>query len=427
MQTTPQVPPQNWWRGATPPQRKALTAATLGWVLDSMDVLLFAIVLVHLVEHFGMTLAMGGFLNSLTLMSSAVGGLMFGLIADRIGRVRAMMMSILVYSIFTALCGFSQTITQLAIFRILLGLGVGGEWSTGAALISETWPAKHRGKAFGIMQSGFAVGYAAAAIVAAVVLPLWGWRAVFFVGVIPALFTLWIRRNVEEPKAWLISRAEVVARKRGAPSIGRLMRPDVRRNVVVASMVSTAAMFASWPLFLWIPSLLALPTEQGGAGLGDLQFNLFLLVMHTGSFAGYLTFGVLADRFSRKKIYITYVFMAAVLVPIYAATRDPTALFFIGPLIGFFGAGHFAGFGIITGELFPTEIRATAQGFTYNIGRGISALSPYAIGKLIDLYGFTAAFQATAGLYLLTGLCLFLFPEPGKEARDRRAVDVVTA
>ena len=193
---------QPWWREVTDQQRKALIAATLGWVLDSMDVLLYAIVLGNLIEHFDMSFAMGGFLNSLTLMSSAIGGLAFGLIADRLGRVRAMMMSILVYSIFTAACGFSQTITQLAIFRIILGLGVGGEWSTGAALISETWPERHRGKAFGIMQSGFAVGYAMAALAAAFVLPVFGWRAVFFIGVAPALFTLWIRRNVEEPAVW---------------------------------------------------------------------------------------------------------------------------------------------------------------------------------------------------------------------------------
>ena len=145
-------PKHSWWQDINAEQRKALIAATLGWVLDSMDVLLYAIVLGHLIEYFDMSFALGGFLNSLTLMSSAIGGIAFGLIADRIGRVKAMMMSILVYSIFTAACGFSQTITQLAIFRIILGLGVGGEWSTGAALISETWPSQHKGKAFGIMQ-----------------------------------------------------------------------------------------------------------------------------------------------------------------------------------------------------------------------------------------------------------------------------------
>jgi len=190
-----------------------------------------------------------------------------------------------------------------------------------------------------------------------------------------------------------------------------LLRPDIRGNVAAASLVSVCAMFASWGLFLWIPPLLSMPIERGGAGLSATQFPLFLFVMHTGSFFGYLTFGALADRFSRKKIYLTYVLLAAILVPIYAASRNPLALFVIGPAIGFFGAGHFAGFGVLTGELFPTNIRATAQGFSYNIGRGISAVAPYTVGKMVDLYGFTAAFYLTAFMYLMTFFSLFLIPE----------------
>jgi MFS family permease len=370
---------------------------------------------------------MGGFLGSLTLIASALGGVAFGFLADRFGRTKSMMASILIYSIFTAACGFAQSITELAVFRFLLGLGVGGEWSTGAALISETWPEKHRGKAFGIMQSGFAVGFALAAAVAAIVLPRWGWRGAFFVGILPALVTLWLRKHVEEPEAWLNARAEVVAGKRAAPRLSELLAPGVRRNVVVASLVSISAMFAIWGLFSWLPSMLALPTELGGAGLGN-KSNLFIIVMNVGSFCGYLSFGVLADKFSRKRVYISFLLTAAVVVALYASTRNLYALFIAGPVVGFFGAGHVAGFGAVTGELFPLNIRATAQGFTYNIGRGLSALAPLAIGHVADHYGFTRAFYFTAGAYVATALFVMMLPYKPKHKiieSDLQAVQVL--
>jgi MFS family permease len=403
-----------WYREITSSQWRALIAATLGWVLDSMDVYLFIIVVPLLLRHFGMSRAMGGLLGSLTLIASAIGGLTFGYIADRFGRTKSMMASILIYSVFTAACGFSQSIFDLAIFRFLLGLGVGGEWSTGAALISETWPQKYRGKAFGIMQSGFALGFVLAGAVAAVVLPRWGWRGAFFVGILPAFLTLWLRRHVEEPEAWRNARTEVLSGKREAPRLSGLLAPGVRRNVVIASFVSTFAMFAIWGLFSWVPSMLAQPVAVGGAGLGN-RSNLFIIVMNLGSFCGYLCFGILADKFSRKSVYLTFLLTAAVAVILYASTHNPTVLFLAGPVVGFFGAGHMAGFGAVTGELFPVDIRATAQGFTYNIGRGISALAPFAIGRVADSFGFTRAFYVTAAAYVATALCVMLFPGREKQ------------
>lgn len=410
MRPSTQSAKASWCKEITPYQWRALCGATLGWVLDSMDVYLFIIAMPLLLHHFGMSRGMGGFLGSLTLIASAVGGVGFGFLADRFGRTKSMMASILIYSVFTAACGFAQTITELAVFRFLLGLGVGGEWSTGAALITETWPERHRGKAFGIMQSGFALGFALAAAVALVVLPRWGWRGAFFVGIIPALVTLWLRKHVEEPEMWLNARAEVVAGARAAPSLSGLLAAGVRRNVLVASLVSIFAMFAIWGLFSWLPSMLALPLAVGGAGLGN-RSNLFIIVMNLGSFCGYLSFGVLADKFSRKRVYLTFLLTAAAAVALYASTRNLYVLFLAGPIVGFFGAGHVAGFGAITAELFPLSIRATAQGFTYNIGRGVSALAPFAIGRVADVYGFTHAFYLTVGAYLLTAAFAMLFPE----------------
>src|SRR5262245_12055474 len=172
-------------------------------MLDAMDVMLYSMVLADLVAHLGMSKPQAGFLNSLTLFASALGGLLFGFLADRIGRTRALMGSILVYSLASFACGLTETIQQLAVFRFILGLGMGGEWTTGAALIAETWPARHRGKALGLMQSAWAIGEMIAAGVTLSVLPRFGWRAVFFVGVLPALVVLWIRRDVPESQIWL--------------------------------------------------------------------------------------------------------------------------------------------------------------------------------------------------------------------------------
>src|SRR5688572_18525171 len=192
-----------FWKEASPEARKALVAASMGWLLDAFDVMLYALILTAVVKDLELTLAVGGQLASLTLAASAVGGMVFGVVADKLGRTRALSLSILIYSVFTFACGLAQNVWQLALFRVLLGLGFGGEWASGAALVSETWPEKDRGKALGIMQSCWAIGYGLAAIVVAIVLPRYGWRAVFFVGIIPALFTLWIRRSVKEPEMWL--------------------------------------------------------------------------------------------------------------------------------------------------------------------------------------------------------------------------------
>src|SRR2546422_4708822 len=195
-----------WFRDGTPEARRVLLAAGLGWMLDGFDIMLYALVLGALLQDFTISTRIAGLLGSLTLIASGIGGVVFGAIADRIGRKGAMIGSVLVYSIFTAMCGLAQTVLQLGVFRFLLGLGMGGEWTSGAALVSESWPDQHRGKALAWMQSAWAIGYAAAAIVAAIVVPRFGWRAAFFVGVLPALLTLWMQRNVRESEIWMNSR-----------------------------------------------------------------------------------------------------------------------------------------------------------------------------------------------------------------------------
>jgi MFS family permease len=401
-------------REASPEARRALVAASLGWLLDAFDVMLYALVLTALMADMGFDRQTGGLLGSVTLAASAAGGIIFGILADRLGRTRALSLSILLYSVFTAACGTATSVMQLAVFRIFLGLGMGGEWASGAALVSETWPAQHRGKALGLMQSCWAIGYGLAAVVNLIVLPRFGWRAVFFVGVVPALFTLWIRRRVPEPDIWK------KARTSGTPSIRGTPRAAGTRGgtfgtlgtlTVALTLMNAATMFAWWGLNLWIPSFLSSPLAQGGVGLSTEAMSWFVIAMQVGMWFGYVTFGFVSDRFGRKPTYIVYLVAAAILVYAYSVVRNPAALLVLGPFVAFFGTGYFSGFGAITAEIYPTAIRATAQGFTYNIGRLASAVAPSVVGTMAQTGGFGAAFTLTAGAFLIAAILWLFIPE----------------
>ena len=377
----------------------------MGWLLDSFDVMLYALVLATLMVDLNMSTTTGGSLASVTLAASAVGGIFFGVFADRCGRVRALIWSILIYSVFTAACVFAQSVRQLAVFRVCLGFGMGGEWASGAALISETWPAEHRGKALGLMQSSWAIGYAAAAAVTALVLPSLGWRAVFFIGILPAFFTVWVRRRLEEPEIWQVS----VRDPRGRFSA--IFGPDLRGLTVALTLMNACIMFAWWGFNLWIPAYLSLPVEDGGIGLSTYAMSGLIIAMQIGMWLGYVLFGFVSDRVGRKRTYVVYVLTAAALTLAYTSTRNPMALLVLGPFVAFFGTGSFSGFGAVTAEIYPTEVRATAQGFTYNIGRLASAVAPWVIGSLAETRGFTAALSITAGAFVLAAVFWLWIPE----------------
>lgn len=391
-----------WWHSADRTAKRALVAASLGWMLDSFDVMLYALVLVAVRADLGMDSQTAGFLQSLTLIASAVGGLLFGVLADKWGRTRALMLSVLLYSIFTAACGFAQTVQQLAVFRIFLGLGMGGEWASGAALVSETWKAEHRGKALGFMQSSWAIGYALAAIVNWLVQDVAGldWRWVFFAGVLPALYAFWVRRNVEEPAVWVAEQA-----KPSGVSIRQAMAGPMLRITVIVTLMNACTMFAWWGLNLWIPSYLR------SVGLSNVSMNWFVVVMQVGMWFGYVTFGYISDSVGRRRTYVGYLVLASVFVMAYANTSTPWLLLALGPFVAFFGTGYFSGFGAVTAELYPTAVRATAQGLTYNIGRVASASAPWVVGDLVQTQGYPAALSVTAAAYLIAALFWIGIPE----------------
>jgi MFS family permease len=399
--------PLGWLRTAPAQSKRALAAAALGWMFDGFDIMVYSLVLTAVVADFGVSRTTGSALGSLTLAASAIGGWMFGRIADRRGRRIGIVSSVMTYSVFTAACGLAGEIWQLAIFRFLLGLGMGGAWTTGAALVSESWPDRHRGKAVGLMQSAWAVGYGGAALVSAIVLPRFGWRPMFFLGALPSLAALWVYYAVEEPDIWKSSHSSQGSR--GAHgSLGVIFSPQYRRITASMILLSFCTLYAYWAFNFWVPSYLSLPTSQNGVGLGGGTVAALLVAMNAGGWCGYVFYGYVSDRFGRRRSFVTYLLASAVLVVAYGSTKSAAALFALGPVVAFFSTGYFSGFGAIIAELYPTAVRATATGFTFNIGRVGSALAPVLIASLAQTRGFGVAF-ATASLALVLGAFMWMF------------------
>jgi MFS family permease len=408
-------------------QRRTLLAASLGWMLDAFDAMLYALVLTHIMRDLGMSKATSGFLATLTLLASGIGGVMFGFIADRIGRKRALMLSILTYSLCSFASGLATSIVMLAIFRFILGLGMGGEWNTGATLVAETWPTQLRARAISIVQSSWAIGYALAALVAGIVLHYANWRMVFFVGILPALVTLWIQSRVPESEMWkehhrLAQESKRVADAQSAydhSSFGRIFHPPFVRHTFALLFANFFGMFAWWGLFTWMPPYLSLPVSQGGRGFGVMGTTGLLVSLNLfGMFPGYFLFGWVADHLGRKRSFILYTLSAAILVPLYAAARQPWLIMILGALTAFFGTGFFSGSGIIGSEIFPTRVRARALGFTYNGARTMSSIAPYIIGRVGQAKGLSWAFYLCAAGFLLSMLTATQLPETRGKALE---------
>jgi MFS family permease len=397
-----------WFWNAPLSARRGLLAAWLGWALDGFDVMLYALVLGTLIQDLSLSKPLAGLLGSLTLIASGFGGVLFGLIADRWGRRPALVGSLLVYSLFTFACGLTTAIWQLGVCRFLLGLGMGGEWTSGAALVSETWPDEHRGKAMGLMQCAWSVGYAAAALVVAIVLPRFGWRSVFFVGILPAFVALWIQRGIDESPVWERSRA---SRPPSRSPFKVIFERRYLATTLLLTALSATTIFAYWGLNLWMPAYFSLPSSQGGVGLTTGAATSLVVLTQIGTFFGYLSFGFVADTIGRRRSFVSYIVTGAVLILAFSSTRNVWALVFLAPVTTFFATGFFSGFGTVTGELYPTAIRATATGFTYNVGRIGSALSPFMVGSLADTQGFGVAFALLAGALLLGAMTWIWLPE----------------
>lgn len=427
-----------WSRDINADQWKAFYAAFLGWTLDAMDLLLFAFAVGSIGKVFNLSETWVGALFSVTLFSSAFGGALFGIVSDYIGRVRALTYTILLYSAFTGLSAFAPNIGFLLVCRLILGLGMGGEWASGEVLVAEKWPKEHRGKVIGMVQSGWGIGYIFAAILATLIIPFFkagqtytipllnisldgldlGWRVLFFVGVAPAFLVFYIRRHLDEPAVWKktseLRKAGKLSEKGQGFTLGQIFGADLIRYTITASLLTSLCMIAYWGLYFWLPQFLA---SDKGVGLNTKGF-IWIIPINIGAFIGCNTFGFISDKFGRRPVFVGYLLVMAVLVWFFGHATTLKEVLILGPFIGFFGTGFYSGFGAIFSEIFPTRARGTAQGFCYNVGRGVSAVAPPLIGFLVDKYGFAVGLTTVSVFAVAAAIVVLTLPETKGKALD---------
>jgi MFS family permease len=405
--------PRPWVLDLTARERSTLVATFGGWALDGMDVMVYSFVIPTLIAAWHISKGQAGLLGTAALLISAVGGWLAGLLADRFGRVRVLQITILWFAFFTFLSGFTNSFWQLLMTRGLQGLGFGGEWAVGSVLMGEAIRAQHRGKAVGTVQGGWAIGWGIAAICYTVlfsVLPAaTAWRAMFWIGILPALLVFYIRRNVPEPEVFSQTRARV---GEGSHFL-EIFSPALLKTTFLTAMLATGAQGGYYAITTWLPTFL-----KTSRGLSVLNTGGYLFVVIVGSFVGYIISAWLADHLGRKRTLILFAVCSFVTVTAYTFLPISNSLMLVlGFPLGFFASGSFSPMGAFFTELFPSRLRGSGQGFSYNYGRAIGALFPTSVGYLsarISLGHAISAFAVTA--YLIMILAVLLLPETrGKE------------
>jgi len=431
-----------FWIEVTGNQWLVLTVAWLGWIFDSMDSTLYAMVLQPALQELlgaeNSTRGIewyGGIIFSVFLIGWALGGVLFGVLADYIGRTKTMILTILIYSIFTGMAALSHTWWELLLYRFLTALGIGGEWAAGAALVAETWPEAKRAKAAGILQSAWAAGFFFAAL-ANLFFGAYGWRILFLIGILPALVTLLIRFMVKEPARWLKvseDRRQAIQKAPNAPrsqeeqellefSLERLFRRDLRRRTVVGSLLAFVAVFGLWGATNWTPTLVRelLATRNLDPAEVNRYVSYSVMSLNAGALVGYLAFGPIADRIGRRAAFFLMCLGSFVMLPVtFYTPRDYTVLLWLLPVLGFFNNGIFSGFPIYLPELYPTSIRATGVGFCFNVGRILASTGPLVKGYLGTLFEPGKAASLIGIVYLVGIAALPFAPETkGKPLPD---------
>jgi MFS family permease len=403
--------PTAWYAEMKPKEKATFWACIGGWVMDAMDVQMFSFAIPAIMASLAITRADVGLISTVTLVTSAFGGWFAGALSDRFGRVRTLQITIAWFAIFTFLCGFAQTYTQLFVLRAAMGIGFGGEWAAAAVLVGEVIRPAHRGKAVGAMQSGWAIGWGIAAGMATLLLNTLpqdvAWRALFWVGLTPAVLVFFVRRFVDEPPVFAETQKNLATAGKTANFL-EIFSPAMLRTTVLTCLLSTGAQGGYYAITTWLPTFLQTERHLTVLGTGG-----YLAVIITGSFIGYLVSAWLSDRIGRRAIFVLFATCSIITVFTYTQIQvNDGIMLVLGFPLGFFASGVFSGIGPFFTELFPTRMRGSGQGFAYNFGRGIAALNPWLVGVVSASLPLGRAIGLFAlAAYGLMAVAALLLPE----------------
>jgi len=391
-------------------RKKTVVASVAGLTLEGMDIMFISFAMTMIIAEFNIDLATGGLISSITNIGMLLGGIVFGVLADKYGRVKVFTYTIILFAIGTALTGVATSIEQVYVYRFIAGLGAGGEYGIGMALVAEAWPKNKQGRASSYVSVGAQYGVILAALLSAIILPTLGWRALFFVGLLPVIFAFIVRKNIDESPEWLAAQKQQNNKQENGKLAQLFASPRITMTTLSLILMATVQIAGYNGLMIWLPSML-----QKSQGLSVSSSALWTISTAVGMIIGMLTFGRFMDRFGAKRTFGIFLVASACAVFFYSFATGAVAILVGGAVVGFFSNGMFAGYGALISSFYPVQIRSTATNTIFNFGRAIGGFSPIFVGFILQSYDMTVVMIYLAALYCISFIVMLTLKSSGKE------------
>ncbi|MGV3467213.1 MAG: MFS transporter [Heyndrickxia sp.] len=403
-------------------RNKTVVASVAGLTLEGMDIMFISFAMSLIVANFHISLATGGLISSITNIGMLVGGMIFGILADKFGRVKVFTYTIFLFAIGTALTGIATNIEQVYVFRFIAGLGAGGEYGIGMALVAEAWPKNKQGRASSYVSIGAQFGVILAALLSAMILPMFGWRGLFFVGIIPVIFAFFVRKNLKESPEWVASQKQKKDTEKQGKLIQLFNSPRTAFTTIALAIMATVQIAGYNGLMIWLPSML-----QKSQGLSVSSSALWTISTAVGMIAGMLTFGQIIDRIGLKLSYGIFLLASAAAVFMYSFATGSVGILVGGAIVGFFSNGMFAGYGALISRYYHVNIRSTATNSIFNFGRALGGFSPILVGYILQHANMSVAMSYLAVLYCLSFVVMLSLQKGKSKNSEKETVNSIVS